>query len=366
MNNKDYYKVLNVKKNASSKEIKDAYKRLIIKWHPDRHIGKNKKEAEEKATEINEAYSIIGNEKKRKEYDSFKEGYSSFQGSSKSRSFDFNDIFENFFGKEDEENHYSDNNEKYNKDYFKKKGKDILVKIKISLKESILGIKKKFSIDLEENCNYCEKIKCNFCKGKGIINIIRESFFGSFQSKQTCSDCQGKGIINKNCNFCKGKGMKKISKEIKINIPKGLDINKKLRYKKIGNDGLNGGEKGDIYVEIEVENHEYFRRKNNNIHVDLPISFLDAILGGIVKLITLEGIENIKIPVGSQNDDFLILEEKGCYYDVNSLKRGDFYIWLKIKFPRQINESTKNFFNNLRKETNWNPNLLFIEKYKNI
>jgi molecular chaperone DnaJ len=211
-----------------------------------------------------------------------------------------------------------------------------LIDLILTFKESVLGVKKKISIDLEKACNICRQtgaatlsdvVDCPTCRGRGVINTIQRTVLGTIRNQVTCSQCRGSGKkVKKKCGYCGGKKFIKQKEIIELSIPRGVQPDKRLRYQGIGNDGWYGGGKGDIYVNIKVKENAYFKRKRNDIHVSLPISFLDAILGGKVKVITLEGIDKIEVAPGTQNGDSLVLRKRGCYLGINSNIRGDFFI----------------------------------------
>jgi molecular chaperone DnaJ len=222
----------------------------------------------------------------------------------------------------------------------------------LTFKESVFGTKKDVTLNLQKVCTNCRQSgahspndiqECSSCQGTGTVNAIQRTVLGTIRTQITCSRCQGEGRkIKRKCEKCKG--TKFISKQetIPFVIPVGVKSGERLRYKGIGNDGWYGGERGDIYIIIKVKENPYFQRKGNDIHVNLPISFLDAILGGKVKAITLEtkvqngivkDLEEVEIPAGSQHGDYLIRRGRGCYLETNRSVRGDLYICLQVKFP---------------------------------
>src|SRR5439155_12936707 len=187
----------------------------------------------------------------------------------------------------------------------------------LTFKESILGNKKKISFSVERSCPNCHQtgadspndiVLCPTCQGQGIINTIRQTILGTIRTQGVCSRCQGqRKIVKKKCGHCLGQKFVSQKEIMEVNVPRGIQPDQKLRYQGVGNDGLNGGGRGDIYVAIKVQESSYFQRKVNDIHVSLPVSFLDAILGNRVEVITIEGVEKISLPAGSQNGDYLVL-----------------------------------------------------------
>ncbi|CAI2167682.1 18445_t:CDS:2 [Funneliformis geosporum] len=296
MNKKRYYEILGVSEDASESEIKKAYRNLAKQYHPDKNLGN--KEGEEKMKEINEAYEVLSDPQKRQNYDLYGSDRSSAQG------FDTS----GFSGRT--------------------AGSDVLINISLTFKESVFGTKKKISLNLKKACQVCRQTgayspndiqECSACQGRGIVNSVQRTLLGTIRTQL---------------------------KTIPFVIPSGIRQGEKLRYRGIGNDGWHGGEKGDIYVVIKVEENPYFQRKGDDIHVNLPISFLDAILGGKVKVITLEEDEKIKeieIPPGSQNGDLLVLKGYGCFLGINKTARGNLYIRLQVELPKikAISEATR-------------------------
>ena len=386
MSSKNYYEILGVDKDSSANEIKKAYHKLSLKWHPDFWNNKSeseKKQAEEKMKELNQAYEVLSDPEKRKRYDTYGSedaGFQGFGGGDWSGGFNqgggsfFKDIFENFFGGRGDSysTDYSDYGNYENNEKVARPGQDILVNLTLSFKESVLGTKKKISISLDRACNYCQQTGadassgstiCSSCHGRGVREVLQRTVLGSIRTQTTCSLCQGSGkIIKKKCGYCYGKKFIATKEVIDLTIPRGIDPNKRLRYSGKGNDGLYGGSRGDIYVAIKVKENPYFHRKDNDIYVNLKISFLDAILGNKVELLTLEGKEDIQITPGSQNDDRIVLRGKGCYLGVNRETRGNLVVVLKVELPKKITVATEKILRNLQQESSWNPNKAFIEK----
>lgn len=383
---KRYYEILGVSEDASQDEINKAYRKLSFKWHPDFLARKSKEEKEEankKMAEINQAYEVLKDEKKKKYYDNFgdssdSKGFGGGFGESSSNS-DIEDILQNFFGfnsgsrsagnsgYSQRENHYK------SKENRQKSPDDILISINLSFRESVLGIEKEVDIPLKRSCLKCNQkgyesfsdvVVCPNCRGSGSVFTS----IGFFQMNTSCSRCFGTGqFVNKKCSVCSGRLFINRREKIKINIPRGIQLDKRIRYQGVGNDGINS-KRGDVYVDVKIEKHSYYYRKGNDIYTDLPISFLDAILGSIVEVITLEGIEKIIVPKGTQNNDYVVINNKGCYLGINKSSRGNFYIIFQIKIPRNLSEWSRNLLQDLKinTEKSWNPNRDFIEKNKNI
>ncbi|CAJ0896628.1 4075_t:CDS:2, partial [Entrophospora sp. SA101] len=320
MAKKDYYEVLGINKDASEAEIKKAYHKLALKYHPDRYAGKpesEKKVAEEKFKEINEAHSILSDKEKRQNYDRYghagTEGFQAgggFEGFGGNTSSIFEDIFNTFFG-----------------------GEGYSRRTRTGAK-SVLGTSHQIALELDKACANCKQTgaysdkhisKCSTCKGKGVVQMVQKSFFGeNIYTRVTCPDCQGRGqAITKKCPVCLGKKFIKKKETISIEIPRGVQ-GKQLRMRNAGND----------------------------IHVELPISFLDAILGNYIEVITLEGLEKVKIPAGTQNDDYYTLKNRGCYLGIGRSSRGDFYVHFQVIIPRRLTEETKETLRRIERGSN--------------
>lgn len=330
--------------------------------------------------EINQAYGVLGDKEKRQNYDRYgdKEPFSRSSNSSGFGGFDnsadfFEEILSGFgFGGEIE---FGKKKSRATPEFETQPGNDLIFSLLLTFKESVLGTKKKISFDLEKPCPDCRQSgahsaadirECSTCQGRGIVNTTQRTILGFIPTQMTCPRCQGqRKIITKKCQTCLGRKFV-IQKEImEINIPRGIQPDQKLRYQGVGNHGLYGS-RGDIYIKIKVQENSYFQRKVNDVYVSLPISFLDAILGHEAEVITLEGVEKILIPAGTQNDDYLVLRNRGCYLAINKNSRGDLYVLLKIKMPKKITKETRETLQNFQTKTNWNPNRVFIEKNRDL
>jgi molecular chaperone DnaJ len=270
---KDYYDILGIDRKAIEAEIKTAYRKLALKWHPDKNPN-NRDEANAKMQEINEAYEVLGDSTKRQNYDRYgsAEGFS--QGSNgfgRGGESVFEDIFSTFFG--GAESDYFNRGTRSRERNHPQNGADILININLTFKESILGVQKKVSLELEKSCTSCQQtgaasrrdiVECSYCQGKGVVNTVQRTILGAIRTQVACSYCQGEGkTIKKKCPDCKGKKIVSQKEFIDLNIPRGINPEKKLRYQGIGNDGWYGGAKGDIYVTIKVKESSYFERKGN-------------------------------------------------------------------------------------------------------
>jgi len=248
MKKKSYYEVLGVSKNSSKEEIKKAYQKLALKWHPDRHPPEKKAEAEEKFKEVGQAYKVLSDSEKRRNYDQYG-SESSFGQNASAGGFGqgesiFKDIFDTFFGRGTE---YSRKENYFGGRTKVQAGSDVLINLSLTFKESILGVRKKISIDLEKACNACKQtgaatpsdvVDCSTCRGRGVINTVQRTILGAIRNQVTCSQCQGSGQrIRKNCRYCGGKKFTKQKEVVELSIPRGIQPDKRLRYQGVGNDG---------------------------------------------------------------------------------------------------------------------------------
>ena len=349
---RDFYDVLGVPKNADKDRIKAAYRELAKKYHPD--INKEPG-AEEKFKEIKEAYDVLYDDEKRANYDQFGHdafdqqdggGFSSQQTSYGFGFDDIGDIFSSFFGGGDNRNRTS-----------KKRGSDTEMTIKISFMDAILGKKITLNVTYDESCSNCHGIggefdTCSKCGGKGFINKQgRSSFLGIVQTQIPCSKCGGNGkIIVNTCSRCNGKGFYRTKKILDVKIPAGINNKQQIRLQGKGNHGYYGGENGDLYIEVIVEPHKFFKREGNDIHVTIPLNFIDIILGTEVEVPTVYGNTILKIPNGTQPTQIFKLKGKGVK-DIHSIfSYGNEYVHLDIKVPTHLSKKQISLLNEFKKE----------------
>jgi molecular chaperone DnaJ len=359
---KDYYELLGINKNATEDEIKKAYRQLALKYHPDRNP--NNKEAEEKFKEINEAYEILRDPKKRGMYDKFGhagvgnagagsgQGFGGFEdifSSSNGSGFSFNfgggeDIFESIFGDSNFGSMFGQGQR--TKKSGPRRGNDLEYSMEVKLSEVVFGTEKKINIYHTETCKICKgskakpgsgTVKCKTCKGQGQIRYAR----GFFSTIQTCPECHGQGeTIKEPCQACNGKGFVKVSKTLTINIPAGVDNGSTLRLKEEGDSGLLGGPSGDLYVTLKIINDTPFKREESDIYYDQKISFTTAVLGGEITVPTLEGKASLKIPPFTQPETIFKLKDKGIP-NIRSKSRGDEFIKVEINVPKKLSNEQK-------------------------
>lgn len=342
MANKDYYEILGLQKGASDEEIKKAFRKLALKYHPDRNPGN--KEAEEKFKEINEAYQILSDPQKKAQYDQF--GTADFNGNMGQGGFNFDfsdlggfgDIFDSFFG-----GGFSSNRRRNGPE----KGEDIEQTVNLTFEEAVFGIEKEISVTRHEKCETCggtgakpgtSPKTCDKCGGTGQVRIQRNTPLGSFVSTSTCDKCGGKGkIISDPCKTCHGTGKERKTRKIKVNIPAGVDTGNVMPLRGQGEAGKNGGPSGDLYINIRVAPHSMFKRKGNDIYIDQHISFGSAVLGIELKVPTVDGDVKYTIPSGTQPGTVFRLRGKGVPV-VNGRGRGDQYVNIIVDVPKSLNE----------------------------
>jgi molecular chaperone DnaJ len=372
--NNDYYEILGVKKDASTQEIKRAFKKLARKYHPD--VNKdNQKEAEKKFKEISEAYEVLADPEKRSNYDRFgKEGVH-FQG----RNFTwqdfthqddlrdiFGDLFEGFgfggggsiFG-----NLFGQTTRtRESRRAHKPSGEDVRIPLEISLKEASEGTTKKIKIRLFETCKKCDgkggtTTTCSRCNGNGEVQVTRSSFFGQMVSVSTCPVCRGMGEVVKDaCSDCHGEGRVKKEKQISVRIPAGVETGNYIPLRGEGNTGIRGGPKGNIIVEIRVKPDSNFKREGSNLRLKVPISYKMAIEGGKVTIPTLNGKAKLTIPAGTKSGRVFVLKSQGMG-NLYGIGKGDLLAEAYIWTPDKISKKGKELLKELDKELGKPPKL---------
>lgn len=350
MNKKDYYEVLGVQKNASEEEIKRAFRKLAKQYHPD--VNKEA-DAEAKFKEIGEAYAILSDPKKRRQYDqfghaAFEGGSSGFQGFS-ADDIDLGSIFDEFFGSSFGFNFGGGSRRRNGPS----KGRDRLVKMNLTFEEAVFGCKKSINIDLNETCSKCNgaggfhEKTCSKCNGRGTIIMEQKSMFGIFQTQTTCNECGGSGkTFEETCNLCRGTGYTKENKEILVTVPEGVDTGYQLRISGKGEAGSNGGPNGDIYIEFNVKKHDFFEREEEDIYLEVPLTLAEAALGSKKEIPTLENNVVLEIKPGASTGDKLRLKGKGIKIP-NTLRKGDLYVILNVVTPTKLNRKQKKLLEEL-------------------
>ncbi len=335
----DFYELLGVKKDTSADEIKKAYRRLARKYHPDLNPGDTA--AEKKFKEINEAYEVLSDPKKRKEYDQY--GKTPFEGAQGFDGFGGFGTGNYGFGAGGAEDIFSNLFNSFRHDGGPLRGADLSTRFDISLEEAYNGVTKPLTLTREVACKKCggtgaESSKtCSQCKGAGSVKQSR----GVFRLSQPCPACQGSGkIISKACASCRGGGSTVITDTIKVKIPPGADTGSKVKLRGMGSAGTMGGPAGDLYIELGVKPHPTFKRDGNNIYVDVPVTVIEATLGGKIKVPTLDGTVTMTLPPGTDSGKKFKLKGKGVPQRKTGV-RGDEFAVIKIVVPKKVNERTK-------------------------
>ncbi|MFV0249939.1 MAG: molecular chaperone DnaJ [Bacilli bacterium] len=348
MNKKDYYEVLGVSKTATDSEIKSAFRGLAKKYHPD--VSKES-DADAKFKEAQEAYAILSDESKRKQYDQF--GHSAFNnnggggnGGYDFSGFDFSDIFGDIFGNGFGGFGFGGSSNR------SRKGSDSLIRMNLTFEEAIFGCTKTIEINDSKTCSDCHgeggfgSKTCPDCHGTGQINT---TILGAFVTRSTCPKCAGKGkTFESKCSKCRGTGKTNERKTKEVKVPAGVDTGNRLRISGAGEAGPNGGPNGDVYIEFRVNEHPIFKREENDIYLILPITITDAVLGTKKDVPTIDGIVKLAIPAGSKTNDKHRLKGKGTT-DVQNGRKGDMYVILDIHIPKKISKEQKKLFEQLDK-----------------
>ena len=347
-NKRDYYEVLGVDRGADDATIKKAYRQLAKKYHPDMNPGD--KEAERKFKEASEAYAVLSDAEKRRQYDQF--GHAAFeQGGAGAGGFDFSgadmgDIFGDIFG-----DLFGGGRSSRRTNNGPMKGANVRASVRITFEEAVFGCEKQLELNLKDECKTCHGTgakpgtspeTCPKCGGKGQVVYTQQSLFGMVRNVQTCPDCNGTGkIVRDKCPDCRGTGYISERKKISVSIPAGIDNGQSIRIREKGEPGVNGGPRGDLLVEVQVSRHPIFQRQDMNIFSTAPITFAQAALGGEVRINTVDGDVLYEVKPGTQTDTKVRLKGKGVPSLRNKSVRGDHYVTLVVQVPTKMNEEAK-------------------------
>ncbi len=361
---RDFYEVLGVSKTATKDEIKSAYRKLAKQYHPD--LNKSP-DAPKKFEEIQEAYDVLYDDNKRKQYDQF--GMAAFEqgastggagnpfagGDFSGQGFgdvDLNDIFQSFFGG-------GGGQRRARNDGSPRKGEDTFFRVKIDFMDAINGRHVTIPLTYDEPCSNCHGTGadspndvdvCPDCGGSGYVRQRQQTIFGVMESTGPCPRCHGTGkIVRNRCHVCGGSGYNRVHKDLDVNIPAGIASGQQIRVSGKGQRGTNGGPNGDLYVEVQVQPHETFKREGNDIHIDVPLSFVDCALGVTIDVPTVYGDVSVEIPEGTQPEGILKLRGKGVK-DLRTGRPGDEYLHIKVKTPTNLTKSEKDLLDEFRKQ----------------
>lgn len=353
---KDYYQILGLQRGASKEEVKKAFRKLAAQYHPDKKTGD-----EEKYKEVTEAYSVLGDDKKKAEYDAYGQSFNGagagfgggfnwqdFQSAASSFNgqgfeFDLNDLFSNFgFG---------------GGGVRTQRGRDISIDINLNFEESIFGVTRKVLITKNSTCTHCNGTgaktgagmqSCTTCGGQGRIRETRQSILGSFTTVRECSTCHGTGQIPKErCPHCTGTGIVRAQEEITIKVPAGIQNGEVIRMTGRG-EAMPHGQPGDLYIKVHVEPHKTIKRDGLNLVSKLPIKLTDALLGATYSVQTLDGVVDIKIPAGITHGELLRIKNKGVPSDRGG--RGDFMVKISLETPKKLSRKAQKLIEELREE----------------
>ncbi len=346
---KDYYTTLGVEKGATKGEIKKAYKRLAKKYHPD--LNKNNSQAEEKFKEINEAASVLGDEKKRAQYDRFGTvGSGGFGGGAAGfdfSDFPFADIFEDILGGN---RGFGFGGTRRQRRSTTRRGRDLGTELEVSLEDVTFGAEKNITIKRNELCGQCngtgaysdsDFITCPTCDGHGVVQHSRRTPFGMFSTTTTCGACHGEGkAIKRVCGTCKGKKVTFIEKKLVVNIPTGLQDGARLRIPNEGQPGSKPGMNGDLFIRISIAAHKIFERERDNLYCEVPITFVQAAIGDEIEVPTLKGKAKLTIPSGTESHTLFRMRDKGIPH-LRSKGKGSQYVRVKIVVPKKLSKEQK-------------------------
>ena len=357
-NKRDYYEVLGVEKGASAEQIKKAYRKKAMEFHPDRNPGN--KEAEEKFKEVGEAYEVLSNDDKRSRYDQFgfagvdpnygaDQGGNPFGGGGFGGFGDFGDIFGDLFGG-------AFGGGRSRQQNGPRRGENIMARLELTFEEAAFGCEKEISTNRIDNCPNCSGSgsadgaveTCSNCHGSGRVTVVQNMMGMRMQTQTTCPQCSGRGKIIKNpCTTCKGKGKVRKNNKVKVKIPAGVDEGQMVRVRGEGNVGFNGGPNGDLQVEILIKEHPIFEREYNDVLCEVPITFTQAALGADILVPTLDGKIPYHIPEGTQTGKEFVLRDKGIPQVNNPRRRGDHRFTVVVETPTKLTREQKELLRQL-------------------
>jgi molecular chaperone DnaJ len=360
MAKRDYYEVLGVARSASAEEIKKAYRKLAIQYHPDKNPGNS--EAEEKFKEAAAAYEVLSSAEKRQNYDRFGHSGPQMGGGGFGGGMDMNDIFEQFgdifggaFGSSSSRGGQRGG----------QRGTNIRIKLKLSLEEISDGVTKKLKVNKYSGCSTChgsgakagtQPRTCSTCQGSGQVTQITNTFLGQMRTASICPTCQGQGsIITDKCTSCRGEGIERGEEVIEVRIPAGVEEDMQLNMRGKGNAGQRNAPPGDLLIVIEEEDHPLFKRDGQHVFYDLYLNIADAALGTNVEIPTLGGKARVKIDEGTQSGKTLRLRGKGLP-SVNGGPRGDMFATINVWTPQNLSQEERKMLEGIRGKTNFEPN----------
>lgn len=350
MTDRDYYEVLGVSRSASNDELKSAFRRLARQYHPDVN---NSPDAEERFKEINEAYAVLSDADRRAAYDRF--GHAGVRGAGGAPDFtvdfsDFADIFGDLFG------FGGFGRTSRRSRNAPRRGSDLSYRLDLTFEDAVFGVEKEIEITRDEKCGTCNgsgaepgtsPVRCSNCNGSGEVRQVRQTILGSMVQVATCPVCNGQGeTIDTPCHTCKGRGLERTTRRKVVSVPAGVDNGTQIRLAGEGQPGMNGGPNGNLYVTIHVKNHKFFRRRENDIVLDLDINVAQATLGAEVEIPTVDGQAMLKIPAGTQPGKVLRMRGKGVPY-LRRNGRGDQLVVINVDIPTRLSADQREIFEKL-------------------
>jgi molecular chaperone DnaJ len=352
MTNRDYYEILGIQKNASTEDIKAAFRKLARQYHPD--VSKES-DAEEKFKEINEAYGVLSDPEKRRRYDQFgRQGLGDMGGvNMHDYTMDFNDLVEELFGSFG----FGFGGSSGSRSRRPRRGHDLQVQVVLKFEEAIFGVEKTIEVTRNEVCGTCKGSgaepgttpqRCQTCNGRGEVRQVRQTIFGSMMQSGPCPACNGRGeVIATPCSTCRGQGLERKTVKKVVSIPAGVDTGTQIRLAGEGEPGAQGGPQGNLYLVISVQSHKFFKRRENDIMLNLDINVAQAVLGAEIEVPTVEGKEEkLSIPAGTQPGKIFTLKARGVPY-LRKSGRGDQRVIVNVEIPSRLSKEQRELFEKL-------------------
>jgi molecular chaperone DnaJ len=345
MTNRDYYEILGIPRNSSTDDIKTAFRKLARQYHPD--VSKEA-DAEEKFKEINEAYGVLSDPQKRARYDQYgRAGLGEMGGMPDYATMDFSDIFEQFFGI---------NMGGASRTRRPHRGRDLQVRLELTFEESVFGVEKTIEVTRNESCGTCHGSgaepgtspqRCGTCGGRGEVRQVRQTIFGSMMQSGPCPTCGGRGeVISTPCHTCRGSGLERKTIKKTVQVPAGVDNGTQIRLAGEGEPGTLGGPQGNLYLLLDVKSHKFFKRRENDILLNLDINVAQAVLGAEVEVPTVDGSAKLKIPSGTQPGKMFTIKARGVPY-LRKSGRGDQLVLINVDIPSRLTKEQRDLFEKL-------------------
>lgn len=345
MTNRDYYEILGLPRNASTDDIKSAFRKLARQYHPD--VSKEQ-DAEEKFKEINEAYGVLSDPQKRARYDQYgRAGLGEMGGMPDYATMDFSDIFEQFFGI---------NMGGGSRSRRPHRGRDLQVRLDLTFEEAVFGVEKTIEVTRNEVCGTCHGSgaepgsspqRCSTCQGRGEVRQVRQTIFGSMMQSGPCPTCEGRGeVISSPCHTCRSSGLERKTIKKTVQVPAGVDNGTQIRLAGEGEPGTQGGPMGNLYLLLAVQAHKFFKRRENDILLNLDINVAQAVLGAEVEVPTVDGSTKLKIPAGTQAGKVFTIKARGVPY-LRKSGRGDQLVVVNVDIPTRLSKEQRELFEKL-------------------